>query len=85
MRRRGLSIHVVVEIRTGSAKAGEGRVEIPLALLVNKPLFHALKHISSFFTNSVWLTSFYLTQKYFFFYSFSLNSHSGYTQLGRHY
>lgn len=41
--------------------AGEGRVEIPLALLVNKPLFCALKHVSSLFINSVWLTNFYLT------------------------
>jgi len=90
MRRRGLCIHVAVEIWTGSSVAAadrEGRMEVPLALLVNQPPPYTLKNASLFFTNPAWLTSFYITPKYIYIYifSYSLNSHSGYTQLIRHY
>lgn len=65
--------------------AGEGRVEIPLALLVNKLLLYALKHISSFFIISYGLPAFISPIYIYIFNSLSLNSHSGYTQLSRHY
>lgn len=68
-----------------AAAARGGKVEAPLALLVNQPLSSALKNVSLFFMNPACLPSFYFTPKYKFFYSFSLNSYPGYTQLGRHY
>lgn len=66
---------------------GKGRVEIPLALLVNKPLSCALKHISLFFFQFSMAYQLKSHPKNYIhiFNSFSFNSHSGDTQLSRHY
>lgn len=66
---------------------GEEGVEILLALLVNKPLFCALKHISLFFFKFSMAYQLKSNSKNYIhiFNSFSFNSHSGDTHLSRHY
>lgn len=61
-----------------------GGVEVPLALLVNQPISRFEKCIFILYKSSM---AYQLLShpKIYIFCSFSLNLHSGYTRLGRHY